>query len=162
VIRNRALGLRVQEQPAVNSTEGLKTLECMLQMLTAVYGAIAELVSESELKICDWTSGFLEGMRYQLRRMLAVLVEYLKTSDTPKRFWVCASYKCSGSFRECFSLPEGRFFILILLYSGLSAAHKKDAEAEESATIFSTSDRRRTFLLSSPHRSWLACCIRGA
>jgi hypothetical protein len=98
VIRNRALGLRVEQQPAVNSTEGLIILECMLQMLAVVYASIAELDAESQT--CAWSSGFLEGIRYQLKRMLQVLFEYLKTSRTPRRLWVRASSSYVHSFKS--------------------------------------------------------------
>lgn len=55
-------------------------------MLTSVYASIAERVSQ--LQANSWASGFLDGMRYQLKRMLAVLLECLQNSNTPKRFWV--------------------------------------------------------------------------
>lgn len=86
VLRNIALALRLQIRPGVNSPEGLKFLESMLHMLTSVYASIAERVSQ--LQANSWASGFLDGMRYQLKRMLAVLLECLQNSNTPKRFWV--------------------------------------------------------------------------
>ena len=86
VLRNIALAFRLQIRPAVNSPEGLKFLESMLHMLTAVYASVAESVPQS--RAGSWASGFLEGMRYQLRRMLGVLLECLQKSNTPKRFWV--------------------------------------------------------------------------
>lgn len=55
-------------------------------MLTSVYGAITEFVPQSQTS--SWASAFLDGMRYQLGRVLGILMEYLKTSNTPKRFWV--------------------------------------------------------------------------
>jgi hypothetical protein len=70
----------------------------MLQMLAVVYASIAELDSESQA--CTWSSGFLEGIRYQLKRMLQVLFEYLKTSRTPRRLWVRASSSCVHSFKS--------------------------------------------------------------
>jgi hypothetical protein len=156
VLRNRALGLKGEQEPTVNNNEGIRKLESMLQMATAVYGSIADLHAESTS--CDWTSRFLEGMRYQLKRMLALLLDYLMTSSTSKRFWV-HSFSISPALDtrsfESFTCPTGQFFILILMYSGLSASDAKNHEAK----TFSTTVKGRTLHLSGSHRSWMASSV---
>jgi hypothetical protein len=134
VLRDRALGLNGEQEPTVNNNEGIRTLESMLQMATAVYGSIADLHAESTS--CDWTSGFLEGMRYQLKRMLALLLDYL-TSSTSRRFWV-HSFSISPALDtrsfESFTYPTGQLSILVLMYSGLSASDAKNHEAKSFST----------------------------
>jgi hypothetical protein len=94
-LRDASLGFNHDgKQPLCDSAEGLNNCEGMLHMLTDIYAKVALLAHESAetpKHVAAWTAGFMNGMQYQLQRMIRLLLEILNNRPLPKRFRVCAN-----------------------------------------------------------------------
>lgn len=107
-VRNLALGLKSQRQPLCNTADGMRSCEDMIRFLTDLYAFLAGLAAKAwNMKggrltstakgPHHWSESFLEGMRYQMRRMIVNLVDRICPSSAPGRLKV----HCSSSEILC-------------------------------------------------------------
>lgn len=104
-----ALGMKTQSQPLCNTADGLRQCEDMIRFLSDIYTSIAGLsvrngfnsgksMSSAIKASQDWPESFLEGMRYQLRRMLTNLLDRLSPTTSSARLKVSICLKtCTSS-----------------------------------------------------------------
>lgn len=98
-VRNLALGMKSQRQPLCNTADGLRQCEDMIRFLSDLYTSIAGLSARNGVNsgtfmsstikgTQNWPESFLEGMRYQLRRMLTHLLDRLSPTTSSARLKV--------------------------------------------------------------------------
>lgn len=92
-VRNLALGMKSQRQPLCNTADGLRQCEDMIRFMTDLYMSLVDLATRNVARSTAglttslrgtrlWPESFLEGMRYQLRRMLTHLLDRLSQPTT--------------------------------------------------------------------------------